>query len=163
MGMIDRVMAAMIGFFGKDARQIHHFLKVYGFARGIALAEGVDEGALRVIELAALTHDIGIKPSEEKYGSSSGHYQQIEGPAPARALLTEAGCAPADIQRVCYLIAHHHTYSDIRGIDYQILVEADFLVNIYEGGMDERAIASVRREIFRTKTGLKFLDGMYGG
>ena len=30
------------------------------------------------------------------------------------------------IDRVCYLIAHHHTYTDINGLDYQILVEADF-------------------------------------
>ena len=34
------------------------------------------------------------------------------------------------IRRVEYLVGHHHTYKDIDGLDYQILVEADFLVNI---------------------------------
>ena len=33
-------------------------------------------------------------------------------------------------ERVAYLIGHHHTYDKIEGMDYQILVEADFLVNI---------------------------------
>jgi hypothetical protein len=160
--MVGEVMARMIDFFGKDAPRIHHFLKVYGFAQAIALGEGVEGDLIRVIELAALTHDIGIKPSEEKYGSSAGHYQEIEGPAPARKLLTAAGCAPEEVERVCFLIAHHHTYSDIRGLDYQILVEADFLVNIYEGGIGPREVASVREKIFRTRTGIRFLDGIYG-
>ena len=160
--MVERVMAAMVDFFGKDAPRIHHFLKVYGFARGIARLEGVDGDALRVIELAALTHDIGIKPSEEKYGSSAGHYQQIEGPAPARRLLREAGCSEADVERVCWLIAHHHTYHDIVAIDHQILVEADFLVNIYEDGIGADEVASIRARIFKTSAGIRFLDAMYG-
>jgi len=160
--MVGEVMTGMIEFFGKDARRIHHFLKVYGFARAIALAEGVDVNALRVIELAALTHDIGIKPSEEKYGSSAGHYQQIEGPAPARKLLRAAGCYEKDVDRVCWLIAHHHTYSEIHGIDYQILVEADFLVNIYEDEIGPQEVASVREKIFKTATGREYLDAIYG-
>ena len=159
--MVERVMAGMVDFFGKDARRIHHFLKVYGFARGIARMEGVDGDTLRVIELAALTHDIGIKPSEEKYGSSAGHYQEIEGPAPARLLLREAGCKEADIERVCWLIAHHHTYSNIVGIDYQILVEADFLVNVFEDAIGPAEVASIRDRIFKTSAGLKLLDAMY--
>jgi HD superfamily phosphodiesterase len=152
----------MIEFFGRDAQRIHHFLKVYGFARTIARAEGVDGERLKVIELAALTHDIGIKPSEEKYGSSAGHLQEIEGPAPARALLAKAGCPSEAVERVAWLVAHHHTYSDIRDIDHQILVEADFLVNIYEGGMGSAEVASVREKIFKTRTGLLFLDQIYG-
>ncbi len=159
--MVGKVMAAMIEFFGQDARRIHHFLKVYGFARAIALGEGVDEGLMRVIELAALTHDIGIKPSEGKYGSSAGHYQELEGPAPARELLLNAGCGAEDAERVCWLIAHHHTYTDIQGLDYRILVEADFLVNIYEDEIGPDAVASVRERIFRTATGLKFLHQIY--
>ncbi len=44
----------------------------------------------------------------------------------------------ADVsERVQYLIAHHHTYGNIDEMDYQILVEADFLVNIMEEGSIE--------------------------
>ena len=42
-------------------------------------------------------------------------------------------------ERVQYLIAHHHTYNNIDEIDYQILVEADFLVNIMEDGLSKEA------------------------
>jgi predicted metal-dependent HD superfamily phosphohydrolase len=160
--VVEKVMALMIEFFGKDAPRIHHFLKVYGFAQAIARSEGLDGEPLRVIELAALTHDIGIKPSEEKYGSSAGHYQELEGPAPARALLAKAGCAAETVERVAWLVAHHHSYSSIEDIDHQILVEADFLVNIYEDGMGPAQVASVREKVFKTPTGLMFLDQVYG-
>jgi len=162
MPVVETVMALMIEFFGKDARRIHHFLKVHGFARAIARLEGLDGGLLEVIELAALTHDIGIKPSEEKYGSSAGRYQEIEGPAPARELLKVAGCGEETIARVAWLIAHHHTYSDIRDLDHRILVEADFLVNIHEDGIGPAEVGSIRQKVFRTRTGLTFLGRIYG-
>lgn len=160
--MVEKVTALMIEFFGRDARRIHHFLKVYGFAQAIARAEGLDGGLLQTIELAALTHDIGIKPSEGKYGSSAGRYQEIEGPAPARALLAKAGCPEDVAERVAWLIAHHHSYSSIRDIDHQILVEADFLVNIYEDEIGPAEVASVREKVFKTLTGLMFLNNIYG-
>ena len=65
------------------------------------------------------------------------------------------------IERVSYLVGHHHTYHDIEGMDYQILVEADFLVNIYEGDMQQSEIVSVREKIFRTRTGKELLDTMF--
>ena len=39
------------------------------------------------------------------------------------------------------------------GIDYQILVEADFLVNFYEDGLSTEAIQSAMEKIFRTDAG----------
>lgn len=51
------------------------------------------------------------------------------------------------IDRVCYLIAHHHTYTDINGLDYQILVEADFLVNLYEGNESRETAGQVLRGV----------------
>ena len=106
-------------------------------------------------------HDIGIKVSEQKYGSSAGHYQEIEGPSEAERLLADLGYDTELISRVSYLVGHHHTYSDIDGIDYQILVEADFLVNINEDNMDAAAIKSVRERIFKTKSGMEMLDNLY--
>lgn len=46
-------------------------------------------------------------------------------------------------------------------MDYQILVEADFLVNIYEGNMDKDKIISIKNNICRTKTGIEILDTMF--
>lgn len=53
-------------------------------------------------------------------------------------------------QRVLYLIAHHHTYNDIDGIDYRIIVEADFLVNSDEKNISTSAFASAYDKFFRT-------------
>lgn len=64
-------------------------------------------------------------------------------------------------ERICYLIGHHHTYTNINGIDYQILVEADFLVNIFESGMTHEAAEKVYENIFRTKTGKQLLKDLF--
>jgi len=76
-------------------------------------------------------------------------------------LLTPLGVEESVIERVCWLIAHHHTYADIQGMDYQILVEADFLVNAYEEEMDEDAIRTVRDKMFRTNTGVELMNLLY--
>ena len=46
-------------------------------------------------------------------------------------------------------------------MDFQILVEADFLVNIFEDGMDEHSIKSVKEKIFKTKTGINLLEKLF--
>ena len=97
------------------------FMKVYGYAAAIGKLEKLDPATQEILETAALLHDIGIKVSEEKYHSSAGKYQEIEGPAEARRLLMEAGADQELTHRVCWLIGHHHTYSNIRDIDHQIL------------------------------------------
>ena len=88
----------------------------------------------------------------------SGPQQELEGPPVAAALLPACGYTPEACARICYLIGRHHTYTDIDGADYQILVEADFLVNIFENGMEQEAARKVRDNIFKTKTGKKAAD-----
>ena len=65
-------------------------------------------------------------------------------------------------ERVQYLIAHHHTYDNIDGIDYQILVEADFLVNIMEDHLSKEAALNAYHSIFKTKCGKKICKEMFG-
>lgn len=142
-------------------KRIQHFLKVLAFSEQIAHMEGLDEATLHILRTAAVVHDIGIRPSLEKYNSSAGSHQQIEGPPVARPMLETLGYAPDVIDRVCYLIAHHHTYHDIDGVDYQILVEADFLVNIFEGDMAAPARENVRKTIFQTEAGKQLFDCLY--
>ena len=57
----------------------------------------------------------------------------------AAALLPACGYTPEACARICYLIGRHHTYTDIYGADYQILVEADFLVNLFEDNLSKEA------------------------
>ena len=77
-------------------------------------------------------------------------------------MLTTLGFGEDDISRICYLIAHHHTYTDIDGTDYRILVEADFLVNLYEDNAGEDAIKSAYDRIFRTDAGKGLCRLMFG-
>ena len=161
MEQIANVTRAMVDYFAGDIRRINHLLKVYGLAKTIGELEGLPAETQTVLEIASLTHDIGIKVSEIKYRSAAGHYQQIEGPAEARTLLTPLGIGAQAVERVCWLIAHHHTYDDIQGADYQILVEADFLVNIHEDGMSREAAEAVEKRIFRTAAGTALLRSLY--
>ncbi len=155
------LLAAMTHWFAGDPRRVHHFLKVWAFARTIGQSEGLDGDALFLLESAAITHDIGIRPAEAEYGSSSGALQEKLGPAAARELLSGLNYTGAEIERICWLIGHHHTYGLDGGADYQILIEADFLVNAYEDGMGPAAVASVREKVFRTRLGRQMLDDLY--
>ena len=158
---IGDVLAGMIAYNAGDVRRVNHLLKVYAFAKTIGEREGLDADTQEILEIAALTHDIGIRNSERKYGNCTGAHQQEEGPPEARALLASLAVSEDVIERVCWLIAHHHTYTEIQGLDYQILVEADFLVNAFEDEMDEDAIRTVREKLVRTKTGTKLLDLLF--
>jgi len=151
----------MIDYFGPDVRRINHALKVNSFARLIGQKVGVTADVLEIIDLSSILHDIGIPVSEQKYQSSAGRYQEIEGPPIAREILENLGASPEIIDRVCYLIGNHHTYTKIDGIDFQILVEADFLVNFFEEEMGENAIKCARDKYFKTETGKIILDRMY--
>lgn len=153
----------MILFDRGDARRIQHFLKVYQFAALIGKLEGLSPEQQEILEIAAILHDIGIIPSEKKYGISNGKLQEQEGPAYARELLNRiSGYGQEFIERVCFLIAHHHTYEGVDGLDWQILLEADFLVNSFEKNMTEEAIKKFRASVFRTKSGIALLNNQYG-
>lgn len=151
----------MMKYYTGDPKRIQHFLKVYEFARRIGEAERLSPETMHILRTAAIVHDIGIKVSEEKYGSSSGKYQEKEGPAVAEPMLLSLGYEEEVIDRVLYLIAHHHTYSQIEGQDYQILVEADFLVNLFEDQSSKQTAQKVKENIFRTKTGTRYLEVLY--
>ena len=145
-----------------DIPRINHFLKVHNLAAVIGMMENIDKDQQLILEAAAILHDIGIHVSEQKYGRCDGYLQEREGPAEARRILGACGGFNQEqVERICYLIAHHHTYTDIQGIDYQILVEADFLVNFYEDQLSPQTIENIRRKVFKTLTGQRLLEDMY--
>lgn len=157
--IISKIISEMISYYSGDVKRINHFLKVHSFAKAIGELEDIGEDELYILEIAAIVHDIGIKASEEKYNSNAGNYQEIEGPEIARQLLEKASIENDVIERVCYLVGHHHTYTNIDKIDFQILVEADFLVNICEDNIKE--INTVKNKYFKTQTGINFLEKLY--
>lgn len=157
----DKVITAMIEYFGSDKKRIHHFLKVYSFSKTIGESENLSTAEQELLEIAAIVHDIGIKVSDEKYNSSAGKYQELEGPREAERLLANLGYEKTFIDKVCYLVGHHHTYGNIDTLPYQILVEADFLVNLYEDNSSRRSAEQAYEKIFRTKSGKNLLKIMF--
>lgn len=159
----EQLILKMTEFNKGDAKRIQHFIKVYEYAHIIGKLEGLDEKVQKILDIASILHDIGIHPSEEKYGRCDGKLQEQEGPFYARKMLSDfPEVTKEEIDRVCYLIGHHHTYTNVDGDDYRILLEADFLVNAYEDELSMESICAFKENVFRTKTGIELLDSMYG-
>ena len=160
---MNEIILDMIDYFGSDVKRINHALKVYSFSLIIGGNENLTDEKKTIIELTSILHDVGIKESEKKYKSTAGNYQEIEGPPIAEALLKKRGICKEIIDRARYIIGNHHTYSKIDDIDFQILVEADLIVNIYEDEANKKEIENVYNKIFKTKTGKYLLQSMYLG
>ena len=159
---ISQLTREMIRFSQGNLHDINHFLKVWAYARTIGLEEGAPEEIQTTLEAAALVHDIACPLCREKYGNTNGKYQEQEGGPLARELLQSLEAEPALIDRVAYLVAHHHTPAAVDGLDYQILLEADYLVNADESSFSQENIENARAVLFKTKTGLDLLDAIYG-
>jgi hypothetical protein len=146
-----------------DERFSSHTLNVLSHADKLCTGERIEGGFTRsVIELGSIFHDIGIPESQRKYSSIDYTHQEKEGPPVARAIMEEIGIRPDIIERVCYIVAHHHTRQSVDGIDFQIVWEADFLVNIQEGNItipDGEFTAAVAENIV-TDTGRSLAAGL---
>ena len=161
MNRLDQLTLLTMDFFRGDARRIQHLTKVHAYAALIGRMEALDAATQAILEAAAIVHDVGIKPAEAQYGSCGGKLQEELGPAEARTLLTAAGYTPEETERVAWLVGHHHTYDPIKGMDHQILVEADFLVNLHEDGSSPEAIRRTLDTIFRTDAGRLLCQTMF--
>ena len=161
MSRLNNLYKKMIEYYRGNPQQIQHLTKVHSFAKLIGEEEHLDERTLYILEAAAYVHDIGIRPAMEKYGRDNGPLQEQEGPAEAEKMMRVLGFEEAVIERVSYLVGHHHTYTNIDGMDYQILVEADFLVNYFENGSSADTIQKSVEKIFKTKTGKEMAETMF--
>ncbi|MBN1165556.1 MAG: HD domain-containing protein [Methanospirillaceae archaeon] len=159
--IIPSIMDEIIRYCKGDVRRINHALLVYSYASLIAAQTGVNKKEKLIIGIVALLHDIGIPEAERKFQSSSGKYQEREGPPVAREILEPFALDTETLERICFIIGNHHSYKTIDGIDFQILIEADLLVNIYEDSVSHDFIRNVREKIFQTEPGIRLLDEMY--
>ena len=140
--ILAQLMRAMIKYDGGDAPLIQHFVKVHDFA---------------------ILHDVGIHVSQARYGNCDGKHQEELGPDEARKVLSEVdGFTAAQTERICWLIAHHHTYKDVTSLDHRILLEADFLVNSFEAHLAPEGIITFRDHVFRSESAIRMLNDMWG-
>lgn len=157
----NKLILEMTHYYAGQPHRIQHFMKVYGYAKLIGEQEEMDARTQDILNVASIVHDIGIKKSEEIYGDSIGSHQEELGPAIAEEMLRGLGYDEELIKRVSYLVGHHHTYDLIDGIDYQILVEADFLVNLFENETSRKPAETALERIFRTETGKEICRTMF--
>ena len=151
----------MIEFYKGSIHDIGHFLKVWAMAKTIGELEGLDKHTQEVLELAAVVHDISCPLCREKYGNTDGKNQELESPPLVETFFEGLSVERGDVERISWLVAHHHTYTNIDGLDHQILLEADFLVNAGESGYARSTIENFRQRVFRTSAGTGLLDSMY--
>ena len=158
---ISQILVKMIDYSAGNRKDIHHLMKVHSYARIIGKGEGLSEELQKITEIAAIVHDIACPLCRIKYGNTNGKYQEAEGQALTESFLADTGLTGVEIARIAYLVGHHHTYEGVEGLDYQILLEADYLVNADESGYSRENILHMRDTVFQTKTGTALLESIY--
>ena len=159
--IVTKISAAMIDFYRGALHDINHFLKVHAYAKMIGEMEQLPPQQRKILEIAAVVHDIPCPLCREKYGNAGGKLQEKEGPALAKAFLSEFDLAEGEIDRVCWLVGHHHTIDPVDGADHRILLEADYLVNADEHGFSRENIENALKSFFRTSSGISLLKKIY--
>lgn len=160
---VSEIMEKMIAFSDGNIHDIDHFIRVWTYAKTIGELERLDAEGQFILEIAAITHDIACPMCREKYGKTNGKHQETEGAELVRTFLAESGLDCEQIDRVAYLVGHHHTFSDIDGLDYQILVEADYIANATENGYSRANINNFMMKIMKTESGKRLLTAIMGG
>ena len=156
--IVSTAIQKMIEFYKGNRHDVNHFLKVWAMAKTIG---ELDRHKQEVLELAAVIHDIACPLCREKYGDTDGKHQELESPPLVEDFFAGMPVERDMAERISWLVAHHHTYTHVDGLDYQILLEADFLVNADEGGLVRAAIENMRQSVFRTGAGIRLLDSIY--
>lgn len=159
--MIPEAIRKMISFYEGNLHDIEHFLKVWAYAKTIGELEQLDAYTQETLELTAVVHDISCPLCRKKYGSAEGAYQEAESIPLVREFLAEFNLPEEQLDRICYIVSHHHTTSNVDGLDYQFLLEADFLVNASEGKMRTQVILDVYNSVFKSNSGKKLLADVY--
>lgn len=163
---VAKAVGKMVAFYEEEStmvvHDVNHFMKVWGFARTIGILEGLDPETQETLELVAVAHDIACPLCRRKYGEADGRHQELEGEELTREFYRGFGLPEEHLDRICYIVAHHHSFTEVDGLDYQIMLEADFLVNADESDVSREGILSFREKVFRTAAGLRLLDQMYG-
>ena len=158
---ISQIIEKMIAFSDGNIHDIDHFIRVWTYARTIGELENLDRETQFLLEVTAITHDIACPLCRVKYGNTNGKYQEEEGVPMVKKFLSDTGIAEEVIDRVAFLVGHHHTFSGIDGIDYQILIEADYIANATENGYGQESVVNFMQKIMKTEGGKQILKAIY--
>ena len=158
---VGAIIIKMAEDYKGSLHDIDHFLKVYAWAKAIGEKEIADVESREVLEVAAILHDIACPRCREKYGHAAGSLQELEGMPMTRELLAPFHLPESFVERVVWLVGHHHTVTGVETPEHRVLLEADYLVNAGEQGQSRAQMEAAEKEFFRTKTGIELLHSVY--
>ena len=159
---IAQILEKMLVFSNGDLGDIEHLVKVWTYAKTIGELEGLDAATQFVLETAAITHDIACAQVRARLGKAVFKYQEEEGGPLVTEFLAESGMSEEQIRRVAYLVGHHHTLDCIEGLDYQILIEADYITNAAENSWEKEAVKRFMEQYFKTAAGKRIAAEVLG-
>lgn len=159
---IAQIMQKMIAFSEGNIHDIDHFIRVWTYARTIGELEHLNEETQYILEAAAITHDIACPLCREKYGNTNGKYQETEGVELIKAFFSDTEMKEPVLERIAFLIGHHHTFTGIDSLDLQILIEADFIANATENGYSETKVRNFIQKIMKTDSGRSLAKDVFG-
>ena len=156
----NKMIEKMKKYFDCDKKYIDHALKVLEYAKEILEHENGDN---KIVLPAAIFHDIGIKVCKKKYNSTGGQLQEKEGPPIARKILKELEVDSKIIDEVCDIIASHHSPGEIDTLNFKIIWDADWLVNLGDeyNIKDRKKLEKVIDKIFLTRSGKNLGRSIY--
>jgi len=161
MTTIAQIMEKMIAYSNGNIHDIDHLIRVWTYAKTIGEQERLDKDTQYILEVAAITHDIACPLCREKYGNTNGKHQEAEGAPLVREFLPFAEMPEEQIDRVAFLVGHHHTFHDIDRMDYQILVEADYIANATENGYSKQNVETFMQKIMKTESCARILKAIF--
>ena len=159
---VSQIMEKMIAFSNGNIHDIDHMIRVWAYAKTIGELECLDQDTQFILEVAAITHDIACPVCREKYGNTNGKHQETEGALMVCDFLKGTGLSETQVERVSFLVGNHHTFMGIDGMDYQILIEADYIANATENGFSKDNVANFNAKIMKTQSGKRILTTVFG-
>jgi hypothetical protein len=81
----------------------------------------------------------------------------------AREILERLDVQKEVTEEICDIIGHHHHPRDEERLNFQILYEADWLVNMEEDGIpkDREKLKEIIDKLFRTVTGKQLAEKLF--
>ncbi|MBQ1466264.1 MAG: HD domain-containing protein [Eubacteriaceae bacterium] len=158
---VSQIMRKMIAFSEGNIHDIDHLIRVWTYAKVIGESELQDAEAQYILEIAAITHDIACPLCREKYSNTNGKHQEEEGMAMVRTFLSDTDLTQEQIERVSFLVGHHHTLDGISGKDWQILVEADYIANASENDYSKENVRNFIGKIMKTECGIRLARDIF--
>ena len=139
-------------------RRTQHILKVYALAKMLGQMEGLSAEEQKILNAAAILHDIPIKYCKKIYnGDACQENQKKEAPDLVKAFLEECNYAYDYFPQILELVEKHHDYACSKSKMLQVLIEADLIINCYESRPTGERLEEIKN-LFETLEGKKLLN-----